>query len=112
MKRRQHRSRPQEGGASPPDDPPREQESHPLSTPAAPGSENDDNTQRETQKALHNLPAHLRKILVLREIDRLPMEDVAARLGINRTEAERRWARAIELLTRRLAKRRPRRPRP
>jgi RNA polymerase sigma-70 factor, ECF subfamily len=61
-----------------------------------------------TRKVLKSLPPHLRKILVLREIEQLPMEEVAARLGLSRAAAERRWTRAIGLMTKRLAKIRPR----
>ena len=64
----------------------------------------DGDAHARTRAALQSLPAPLRKILQLREIDLLPMEEVARRLGLSRTAAERRWTRAIVLMTERLEK--------
>jgi DNA-directed RNA polymerase specialized sigma24 family protein len=64
----------------------------------------DEDTHARTLAALQSLPAPLRKILQLREIELLPMGEVARRLGLSRQAAERRWTRAIVLMTERLAK--------
>jgi DNA-directed RNA polymerase specialized sigma24 family protein len=39
----------------------------------------------------------------MREVDGLPMAEVAARLGLSRRAADQRWAQAIVLLCGRLA---------
>jgi DNA-directed RNA polymerase specialized sigma24 family protein len=62
-----------------------------------------------TWAALQSLPAPLKTILLLRDVENLPMDEVAARLKLSRPDAERRWARAIVVMTGRLAK--PRRKR-
>jgi len=64
----------------------------------------DEDTHARTLTALQSLPAPLRKILQLREVEGLPMGEVARRLGLSRQAAERRWTRAIVLMTERLAK--------
>jgi DNA-directed RNA polymerase specialized sigma24 family protein len=60
--------------------------------------------QARTVAVLRRLPSRFKKILLLREVERLPMEEVARRLGLSRRAAERRWARAIVLMSERLAK--------
>jgi DNA-directed RNA polymerase specialized sigma24 family protein len=57
-----------------------------------------------TLAALQSLPARFRKILVLREVEGLAMGEAARRLGLSRHAAERRWARAVVLMSKRLAK--------
>jgi DNA-directed RNA polymerase specialized sigma24 family protein len=56
-----------------------------------------------TLAALQSLPARLRRILVLREVEGLPMGEAARRLGLSRHAVERRWACAIVLVSERLA---------
>ena len=63
----------------------------------------DEDAHARTRAALQSLPAALRRILILREVEGLPMEEAARRLGLSRAAAERRWARAIVLVTERLA---------
>jgi DNA-directed RNA polymerase specialized sigma24 family protein len=63
----------------------------------------DEGGHGRTWAALQGLPASLRKILLLREVEQLPMEEVAARLRLSRVAAERRWIRAIVHMTERLA---------
>lgn len=63
----------------------------------------DDATALETWNALKGLPKRLKEILVMREVDGLPMAEVAARLGLSRRAADQRWAQAIVLLCGRLA---------
>jgi DNA-directed RNA polymerase specialized sigma24 family protein len=55
-----------------------------------------------TWAALNSLPRPLKEILLLREVERLPMPGVAMRLKISRATAERLWVRAIVLMTERL----------
>jgi RNA polymerase sigma factor (sigma-70 family) len=74
-----------------------------LSNPK-PSKRDADDAHTRTRAALQSLPAALRRILILREVEGLPMDEVARRLGLSRAAAERRWARAIVLLTERLAK--------
>jgi RNA polymerase sigma factor (sigma-70 family) len=62
----------------------------------------DEDVAARTRAALQSLPARFRKILVLREVEGRPMEEVARRLGLSRQAAERRWTRAIVLMTERL----------
>jgi DNA-directed RNA polymerase specialized sigma24 family protein len=69
----------------------------------------DEDAHARTLAALHSLPAALRKILVLREVEGLPMEEVASRLRLSRPAAERRWMRAIVLMAERLAEKEGRR---
>jgi RNA polymerase sigma factor (sigma-70 family) len=64
----------------------------------------DEDAHARTLVALQSLPAPLRKILQLREVEGLPMEEAARRLGLSRQAAERRWTRAIVLMTKRLEK--------
>ena len=54
-----------------------------------------------TLAALQSLPARFRKILVLREVEGLAMGEVARRLGLSRGAAERRWARAVVVMSER-----------
>jgi DNA-directed RNA polymerase specialized sigma24 family protein len=63
----------------------------------------DEDAHARTLAALRSLPAPLRKMLVLREVEGLSMEAVATRLGLSRVAAERRWMRAIVLMAERLA---------
>jgi RNA polymerase sigma factor (sigma-70 family) len=55
-----------------------------------------------TWAALQSLPARLRRVIELREIEGLAMAEVARRLGVSRRAAERRWMRAIVLMSERL----------
>jgi RNA polymerase sigma factor (sigma-70 family) len=64
----------------------------------------DEDVAARTRAALESLPARFRKILVLHDVEGLPIEEVARRLGLSRAAAERRWARAIVLLSERLGK--------
>jgi RNA polymerase sigma factor CnrH len=64
----------------------------------------DEDAHARTLAALQSLPAPLRKILQLREVEGLQMEEVARRLGLSRQAAERRWTRAIVLMAERLEK--------
>jgi DNA-directed RNA polymerase specialized sigma24 family protein len=64
----------------------------------------DEDAHARTWAALQSLPGPLKKILLLREVEGLQMGEVARRLGLSRRAAERRWARAIMLMTERLAK--------
>jgi DNA-directed RNA polymerase specialized sigma24 family protein len=75
-----------------------------AAAPQAGAPDADIGAQARTVAALRRLPSRFRKILLLREVERLPMEEVARRLRLSRDAAERRWARAIVLLTERLAK--------
>jgi DNA-directed RNA polymerase specialized sigma24 family protein len=63
----------------------------------------DKDAHARTLAALQSLPAPLGKILLLREVEGLPIGEVAGRLGLSRVVAERRWARAIVLMSERLA---------
>jgi DNA-directed RNA polymerase specialized sigma24 family protein len=63
-----------------------------------------EDAQARTRAALESLPARFRRILLLREVEGLAMGEVARRLGLSRVAAERRWARAIVLMSERLAK--------
>ena len=58
----------------------------------------------ETWAALQGLPTRYKRILLLREVERLPMSEVATRLRLSRAAAERRWMRAIVLMSERLAR--------
>jgi DNA-directed RNA polymerase specialized sigma24 family protein len=58
--------------------------------------------QVRTLAALRSLPGRFRKILLLREVEGLAMGEVARRLGLSRGAAERRWARAVVLMSERL----------
>jgi DNA-directed RNA polymerase specialized sigma24 family protein len=64
-----------------------------------------EDAQARTLAALRSLPGRFRKILVLREVEGLAMGEVARRLGLSRGAAERRWARAIVLMSERLGER-------
>jgi len=64
----------------------------------------DEDRHARTWAVLQSLPARLRRILVLREVEGLPMGEAARRLGLSRAVAERRWMRAIVLMTERLEK--------
>jgi DNA-directed RNA polymerase specialized sigma24 family protein len=55
-----------------------------------------------TLAVLQSLPARLRKILVLREVEGLAMGEAAKRLGVSLAVAERRWMRAVVLVAERL----------
>jgi DNA-directed RNA polymerase specialized sigma24 family protein len=67
------------------------------------GYDADEDAEARTLAALRSLPAGLRKILVLREVEGLAMGEAARRLGLSRRAAERRWMRAIVLMSERLA---------
>jgi len=62
----------------------------------------DEDRHARTRAALESLPARLGRILVLREVEWLAMGEAAKRLGLSRQAAERRWARAVVLMTERL----------
>jgi hypothetical protein len=68
----------------------------------AAGSDADEDAQARTLAVLRRLPAGLRKILVLREVEGLAMGEAARRLGLSRRAAERRWMRAVVLMSERL----------
>ena len=63
----------------------------------------DEDAPGRTWTALQSLPASLRTVLILREVEQLPMGEVARRLRLSPVAAERRWMRAIVLITERLA---------
>jgi RNA polymerase sigma factor (sigma-70 family) len=67
------------------------------------GLARDEDAQARILAALRSLPAQFRKVLVLREVEGLGMGEVAARLGLSRHAVEQRWARAIVLMSERLA---------
>jgi DNA-directed RNA polymerase specialized sigma24 family protein len=62
----------------------------------------DEARNAQTFAVVQSLPAHLRRVLVLREVEQLPMGEVARRLGLSRRAVERRWIRAIDLFMRRV----------
>jgi RNA polymerase sigma-70 factor (ECF subfamily) len=81
-----------------------EQVGETLAAPAvdANRADADEDAQARTLEALRGLPARFRKILVLREVEGLAMREVARRLGLSRGAAERRWARAVVVMSERL----------
>jgi RNA polymerase sigma factor (sigma-70 family) len=50
------------------------------------------------EKALAELPPGCRRVLLLRRVDRLSPEEIAARLGIARSSVDKHLARALRLL--------------